>query len=265
MQLQINAFYIYMKEQLKIKRKGVSMRLDKFLCEMNIGSRSQIKTYIRQKLVTVNGVLAGKPEQKIDEISDIITFCGETLQYQKYVYYMLNKPQGVVSATQDNTAQTVVDLIDSPKKTELFPVGRLDKDTEGLLLLTNDGELAHNMLSPKKHVDKTYFVTIEKPLASTDIARLEEGVDIGDDKPTAPAKVQVHDDVHILLTIHEGRFHQVKRMLKAVNNEVLALKRIRFGALILDDNLSPGESRELTAQELQSIKNTEPESKPNNK
>lgn len=226
------------------------MRLDKFLCELNIGSRSQIKTFIRQKLVTVNGVLASKPEQKVDENNDIVTFRGEALSYQKFVYYMLNKPQGVVSATRDNTAGTVVDLIDSPRKADLFPVGRLDKDTEGLLLITNDGELAHNMLSPKKHVDKTYFVTIEKPLLSTDITALEIGVDIGDEKPTAPAKIEIKDETHILLTIHEGRFHQVKRMLKAVGNEVVALKRISFGALTLDETLAPGESRELTEQEV---------------
>lgn len=230
------------------------MRLDKYLCELNIGSRSQIKTYIRQKLVTVNGDIAMKPEQKIDENKDSIAFRGEVLHYQKYIYYMLNKPRGVVSATQDNTTGTVVDLIDSPRKSDLFPVGRLDKDTEGLLLLTNDGELAHNMLSPKKHVDKTYLVTIEKTLLYTDITALENGVDIGDDKPTEPAKVEIKDDTHILLTIHEGRFHQVKRMLKAVGNEVLALKRISFGALILDETLAPGESRELTAQEIAFIK-----------
>lgn len=229
------------------------MRLDKFLCELNIGSRSQIKTYIRQKLVTVNGVLASKPEQKVDEHKDIITFRGEELTYQKYVYFMLNKPQGVVSATKDNTAGTVVDLIDSPRKADLFPVGRLDKDTEGLLLLTNDGELAHNMLSPKKHVDKTYLVTLAKPVSEKDITALETGVDIGDEKPTVPAKVQMQDDMHMLLTIQEGRFHQVKRMLKAVDNEVLSLKRLSFGALKLDDSLAPGESRALTAQEVMQI------------
>lgn len=229
------------------------MRLDKYLCELNIGSRSQIKTFIRQKKVAVNGELAVKPEQKIDEHHDIVTFCGEQIVYQKYVYYMLNKPQGVVSATQDNTAGTVVDLIDSPRKSDLFPVGRLDKDTEGLLLLTNDGELAHNMLSPKKHVDKTYLVTVAKPVSEQDIVSLENGVDIDDEKPTAPAKVQIQDESHILLTIHEGRFHQVKRMLKAVNNEVIALKRMTFGALTLDEMLAPGEYRELTAQEVAQI------------
>lgn len=230
------------------------MRLDKYLSELNIGSRSQIKTYIRQKLVTVNGEVAQKPEQKVNENSDIITFRGKKLKFQKFVYYMLYKPQGVVSATQDNTADTVIDLIASHGRTDLFPVGRLDKDTEGLLLITNDGELAHNMLSPKKHVDKTYLVTIKRALLATEITALENGVDIGDDKLTAPAMVEIQDDTHILLTIHEGRFHQVKRMLKAVENEVLALKRISFGALSLDEKLSPGESRELTEQEITLIK-----------
>ena len=229
------------------------MRLDKFLCELNIGSRSQIKTFIRQKKVTVNGELALKPEQKVDEQNDLICYCGEPLSYQKYVYYMLNKPKGIVSATRDNTAGTVVDMIDSPRKSELFPVGRLDKDTEGLLLITNDGELAHNMLSPKKHVDKTYLVTIAEPLTQQAITALEAGVDIGDDKLTAPAKVEVKDESHILLTIQEGRFHQVKRMLKAVENEVLELKRMSFGALLLDECLAPGEYRELTAQEVAQI------------
>lgn len=229
------------------------MRLDKYLCELQIGSRSQVKTYIRQKKVTINGSPAWKPEQKVDERKDVVAFCGEVLVYQKFLYYMLNKPQGVVSATRDNTAGTVVDLIDSPRRAELFPVGRLDKDTEGLLLLTNDGELAHNMLSPKKHVNKTYLVTIAKPLLGQDAAALESGVDIGDEKPTAPAKVQVQDDSHILLTIQEGRFHQVKRMMKAVDNEVLALKRITFGALTLDASLKPGAYRELTAQEVVQI------------
>ena len=236
------------------------MRLDKYLCELHIGSRSQVKTFIKQKLVTVNGVPASKPEEKIDENKDIVTFRGEVLSYRKYIYFMLNKPPGVVSATRDNTAQTVIDLIDIPGKEELFPVGRLDKDTEGLLLLTNDGELAHNLLSPRKHVDKTYLVTIAHALAAEDIIRLEQGVDIGDEKLTAPATVQQLDNTHILLTIHEGRFHQVKRMLQAVDNEVTALKRISFGALTLDEGLAHGESRELTEQEIAKLHGTE---KPN--
>ncbi|MBO5487410.1 MAG: rRNA pseudouridine synthase [Eubacterium sp.] len=225
------------------------MRLDKFLCEMNIGTRSQVKDFIRKGLVSINGNVAKKPEEKVAPDKDCISFKGEVLAYQQFYYYMLNKPQGVVSATKDNLDKTVLDLIKTDRK-DIFPVGRLDKDTEGLLLLTNDGELAHNMLSPKKHVDKTYLVTIKKELLQEEINALEQGVDIGDDKPTASARVEVIDASHIHLTIREGRFHQVKRMLKAVDNEVLALKRISFGPLTLDESLLPGESRELTAQEV---------------
>ncbi len=233
------------------------MRLDKFLCEMNIGSRSQVKSYIKQGLISVNDVIAAKPEIKIDENKDIIAFRGQKLVYRQFQYFMLNKPQGVVSATQDNTAKTVLDLLGTTQRKDLFPVGRLDKDTEGLLLITNDGELAHNMLSPKKHVDKTYLVGIAKALTQDEINALEKGVDIGEEKLTAPAKVETVSEREILLTIHEGKFHQVKRMLKAVNNEVLRLKRIRFGALCLDESLAPGESRELTAQEVALIHETE--------
>ena len=229
------------------------MRLDKFLCELNIGSRSQVKDYIRKGLVTVNGIIAKKPEQKIAEETDSVAFRGENLSYTHFVYYMMNKPKGVVSATKDNTAQTVTDLLNTDRK-NIFPVGRLDKDTEGLLLLTNDGELAHNMLSPGKHVPKTYLVTIREKLSAEDIRQLTEGVDIGDEKPTASAKVEVLDDTHIHLTISEGRFHQVKRMLKAVNNEVLELKRVAFGALKLDETLAPGEYRELKNTEIARIR-----------
>lgn len=232
------------------------MRLDKFLCEMNIGTRSQVKDYIRKGMVTINASVATKPEQKVAEDKDIVAFRGEVLRYQQYFYYMLNKPQGVVSATRDNLDKTVLDLIKTDRK-DLFPVGRLDKDTEGLLLITNDGELAHNMLSPRKHVAKTYLVTIQKELSAEDITALETGVDIGDDKPTAPAKVMIISPTQLHLSISEGRFHQVKRMLKAVDNEVLALKRLCFGALTLDEGLAPGEYRELTAQEVALIHETE--------
>lgn len=226
------------------------MRLDKFLCEMNIGTRSQVKTYIKQGMVTVGGVPAKKAEEKIDENKDIVCFRGETLSFQEFQYFMLNKPAGVVSATQDNTAKTVMDLLPSNIKKDLFPVGRLDKDTEGLLLITNDGDLAHKLLSPKKHVDKTYLVGIEKSLSASDITSLEQGVDIGEDKLTLPAKVQVMNDTQIYLTIHEGKFHQVKRMLQAVDNRVLTLKRVSFGPLELDTNLASGECRELTQEEV---------------
>ena len=167
------------------------------------------------------------------------------------MYYMLNKPQGVVSATQDNTCKTVLDILDVDCKKDLFPVGRLDKDTEGLLLITNDGELAHKLLSPKKHVDKTYLVGIARKLSTEDIEKLELGVDIGEKHLTQPAKVEVISDTEIKLTIHEGKFHQVKRMLKAVDNEVLTLKRVSFGGLKLDETLKTGEYRELTEQEIE--------------
>lgn len=236
------------------------MRLDKFLCELNIGTRSQVKEFIKKGLVAVNGKVTKKPEDKVSELNDLITFRGEPLQYQRYYYYMLNKPQGVVSATKDNLDKTVLDLITSDCS-ELFPVGRLDKDTEGLLLITNDGELAHNLLSPKKHVDKTYLVTIKEALTPQAAASLESGLDIGDEKLTEPAVVRILNNEQIYLTIHEGRFHQVKRMLKAVNNEVLALKRIRFGNLILDETLLPGESRQLTPQEVSGLYETKNDAK----
>lgn len=230
------------------------MRLDKFLCDSNIGTRSQVKTYIRQGLVAVNGSPAAAADLKVEE-SDIITFRGNRLKPQGFVYYMMNKPQGVVSAVRDHTARTVVDLLkdnDLPRN-GVFPVGRLDKDTEGLLILTDDGELAHRLLSPKKHVDKTYFVTSESPLTPEDIARLEQGVDIGEERLTMPAKVKLETDTKFWLTIHEGKFHQVKRMLQAVDNRVLSLKRTAFGGLELDESLEPGEYRKLTGQEVEKL------------
>ena len=230
------------------------MRLDKFLCELNIGTRSQVKAYLKQGLVTVNGSVVKKPEEKVDETSDTVTFKGKALKYQPFVYYMLNKPNGVVSATQDNTCKTVLDLIESDRKKDLFPVGRLDKDTEGLLLITNDGELAHNMLSPKKHVDKTYLVRLKSPIIDEDIANLETGVDIGDETLTMPAKVRKIYDTEIELTIKEGRYHQVKRMLVAVGNEVVYLKRLSMGPLTLPADLEKGTYRSLSLEELTLLK-----------
>lgn len=249
-------------------QKGVSMRLDRFLCEMNIGTRSQVKAALRQGLVTVNGQAARDPGLKIDEQNDCVCFQGQALRYQKFVYYMLNKPAGVVSATRDNTADTVVSLLGKDVLKDIFPVGRLDKDTTGLLLLTNDGELAHRLLSPRKHVDKVYCVTTEHPLSEEEKNRLEQGVDIGEDPRrqgdlqkdkkniTLPARVETVSDREILLTIREGRFHQVKRMLQAVGNGVLSLERVGFGGLDLDGSLRPGEYRELTKQEVDSLYET---------
>lgn len=226
------------------------MRLDKFLCDNNIGTRSQVKEYIKKGQVTVNGQPVKKPETKVNEETDTVVCQGQPIHYRKYVYYMLNKPGGVVSATNDNAAPTVVSLLNVPEQKDLFPVGRLDKDTKGLLLLTNDGALAHDLLSPKKHVDKTYLVKPEKPLSEEDIHRLEHGLDIGDDRPTAPAKAELTENGDLLLTIHEGRFHQVKRMLQAIDNQVVALERVSFGPLSLDPSLSRGEFRALTEEEI---------------
>ncbi len=233
------------------------MRLDKFLCDNNIGTRSQVKEYIKKGQVTVNGQPVKKPETKVNEETDTVVCQGQSIHYRKYVYYMLNKPEGVVSATNDNTAPTVVSLLKVPEQKNLFPVGRLDKDTTGLLLLTNDGALTHDLLSPKKHVDKTYLVKPEKLLSEEDIHRLESGLDIGDDKPTAPAKAVLTEDGNLLLTIHEGRFHQVKRMLQAVDNQVLALERVSFGPLSLDPSLQRGEYRALTEEEIHTLSGVE--------
>lgn len=229
------------------------MRLDKFLSRQNIGTRSQVKVYIRQGMVTVNGQPAKSGDLHIDEYTDRITFRDRELCYVPGRYYMLNKPVGVVSATKDNTAGTVVELLEIQDRSAIFPVGRLDKDTEGLLLLTDDGELAHRLLSPKRHVDKTYLVSLAHPISDEDAVKLKQGVDIGEKRPTLPAGVEIVDARNIRLTIHEGKFHQVKRMLRAVGNEVTSLKRISFGGLLLDESLKPGEYRELTKQEVAAL------------
>lgn len=235
------------------------MRLDRFLCEMKIGSRSQVKGWIRQGSVTVNGLPAGGPEQKIDEHADEVCFRGKKLEYRKFIYYMMNKPEGVISASASDSDRTVVSLLGADGREDLFPVGRLDRDVTGLLILTNDGELAHRLLAPKKHVDKVYRVSIAHTLSGEDIRRLEEGLDIGEEKPTLPAKVEVvqNGDLTenvILLTLREGKFHQVKRMLRAVGNEVLSLERVAFGGIPLDGGLRRGEYRELTAEELETLR-----------
>lgn len=234
------------------------MRLDKFLCEMNIGSRSEVKILLKKGLVTVNGAVVKSADQKVDPDKDCISYAGKTLNYRKYRYFLLNKPQGVVSATEDNLSKTVLDLLKSEDRVkDLFPVGRLDKDTEGFLMLTNDGELAHKLLSPRNHVSKSYIAGIEHALSPEDVTALEEGVDIGEEKRTLPAKIEVLQDTEIRLTICEGKFHQVKRMLQAVNNHVCTLKRVAFGPLNLDTTLAPGEYREMTESEVESLQNAQ--------
>ena len=227
------------------------IRLDKYLCEMEAGTRSEVKAFIKKGRVTVNGETAKAPEQKVDETKDTVTLDGHSFSYQKFFYYMLHKPAGVVTAVRDHHDQTVLDLLaDAPGK-DLSPVGRLDKDTEGLLLITNDGALSHRLLSPVKHVPKTYLVHTKRPVTSQMCEKLEAGVEIGDETPTAPAKTKLLSDTDcgLLLTITEGRFHQVKRMLQAVGNEVVYLKRLSMGTLVLDETLSKGSWRALTEEE----------------
>ena len=222
---------------------------------MEIGTRSQVKELVKKGMVSVNGEVIKKADYKFDESNAKVCVKDKEVSYQKFYYYMLHKPAGVVSATVDNYDKTVLDILkDAPGK-DLFPVGRLDKDTEGLLLITNDGELSHNLLSPKKHVDKTYFVETREVITKEMADALEKGVDIGEDKPTMPAKVEILNDRNMKLTIKEGKFHQVKRMLKAVENEVVYLKRLSMGSLSLDEKLALGEYRSLTDEELEDLKN----------
>lgn len=228
-------------------------RLDKFLADAGVGTRSEVKNMIRKKSVTVNSIPAKGPEQKIDETSDVIAVNGKSIAHRGLVYYLLHKPAGYVSATKDNLFPTVMELV--PKGDDLFPVGRLDKDTEGLLLITNDGELAHLLLSPRRHVDKTYLAVLDKPAEDEDIAKFETGMDIGDDDLTLPAHLEILPDNQSLLTIHEGRFHQVKRMFHAVGKEVVYLKRLSMGPLSLPEDLEKGAYLELQAHEVDSLFN----------
>lgn len=232
------------------------IRLDKFLADMGVGTRSEVKAYIRQGKVEVDGSPVKTPEMKIN--ADIQTVCcnGNPITYETFEYYMLNKPAGVISATTDAKEKTVIDLINNKKRKDLFPVGRLDKDTEGLLLITNDGELAHRLLSPKKHVDKVYYAQVEGVVTEKDQKAFAEGLLIGKDEVTKPAKLEIlkSDDVsEIKLTIQEGKFHQVKRMFEAVDKKVVYLKRLSMGTLELDESLALGEYRLLTKEELDQL------------
>lgn len=234
-----------------------NMRLDKFLSECDICTRSESKVFIKKGMITVNGKKAAKGEEKIDPDNDEIMFKGQKITYSKFEYYMLNKPAGVVSATEDKNDKTVIDLVPKPHAKDIFPVGRLDKDTEGLLIITNDGETAHKLLSPKKHIDKTYFVrTTGGEIGEKEAEPLKKGVDIGEEKLTLPAELEILKNGEIsesLLTIHEGKFHQVKRMFKAVGREVIYLKRISMGKLKLDESLEKGGCRRLTEDEINMI------------
>lgn len=230
------------------------MRLDKFLCDTAGLTRTEAKNAVKKGQIAVNGQVQKAADFKVKENTDTVTFQGRPLSYAAFHYYMLHKPAGVITATEDKKESTVMDILREEKVKNLFPVGRLDKDTEGLLLITDDGELAHNLLSPKKHVDKEYLVKVRDSISEDDCRKLSEGVDIGDEKPTAPAKVERVAEKEILLTIREGRFHQVKRMLQAVGNEVLYLKRLSMGSLRLPKDLEKGAYRPLSEEEIYKIK-----------
>ena len=233
------------------------MRLDKYLCETGFGTRSQVKDLLKKGQVMVNGEVVKKPELKINETTDQILCQGKKASYQKNIYLILHKPAGVVSATEDNREKTVLDLVrPEDRKNGLFPVGRLDKDTEGLLLLTDDGELAHRLLSPKKHVDKTYYAKIDGQVTEEHVKQFREGLNIGDEKKTLPAVLTIllsGPVSEIEVTIHEGRFHQIKRMFEAVGCKVTYLKRLSMGSLVLDETLPPEEYRPVTEAELEGL------------
>lgn len=232
------------------------LRLDKFLADMGVGTRSDVKQYIRKGLVLVNDEVVKKPECKVDSEADQVECKGVRIGYSQYEYYMLNKPKGVVSATEDSRDKTVLELITDSSRKGLFPVGRLDKDTEGLLLITNDGKLSHELLSPKKHVPKTYFVRVDGLVTQEDIDLFAEGFQVDAELYAKPAVLEIlkageQSEVH--LTITEGKFHQVKRMFQAVDKPVLYLQRVRMGSLELDRSLALGEYRALTEEELTSL------------
>ena len=233
------------------------MRVDKLLSNVGVASRAELKKYCKQGLISVNGKVINNPGVQVDSESDDIRFNGEKIVYREFVYIMLNKPDGYISATYDKYDPIVLDLIDQSYLVfEPFPVGRLDKDTEGLLVLTNDGQLAHRVLSPKKHVPKTYYAKIQGKVTEEDILAFEKGVILDEGYETMPSQLKIlkSDDMsEIELTIHEGKFHQVKRMFESVGKKVVYLKRLSMGKLKLDESLKLGEYRELTEEEVKLI------------
>lgn len=238
------------------------MRLDKLLANMGFGTRSEVRRAVKQGRVTVDGKEAKDFGLTLDPTTAEVRFDDEAVVYQETIYLLLNKPQGVISATEDSRDRTVIDLL-APEDTVLqpFPVGRLDKDTEGLLLLTNDGKLAHDLLTPRKHVPKTYEALVHGDVNAQDQQAFRAGVTLEDGYETMPAeltigeKEQREDGIYssIKLTIHEGKFHQVKRMFEAVGKKVVYLKRVSMGPLVLDESLALGEYRRLTEEELEAL------------
>ncbi|MGE6516402.1 pseudouridine synthase [Lysinibacillus sphaericus] len=237
------------------------MRLDKLLANMGYGSRKEVKQLLKQKAVSVDGTYVKDAAMHVDPEKQDVSVFGERVLYTEFVYYMMNKPPGVISATEDLRDETVIDLLEPlHQHFQPFPVGRLDKDTEGLLLLTNDGVLAHNLLSPKKHVPKVYYALIEGIVTEADGEAFARGVELDDGYITKPGKLVILKSAQqseIELTIQEGKFHQVKRMFEAVGKHVTYLKRLSMGSLKLDESLELGAYRELTIEELASLQNTD--------
>lgn len=234
----------------------IMIRLDKYLSDMGIGTRAEVKKYIRQGRVKLDDQVIKTPEIKLDEKIQHVFFDGQAVTYEEYEYYMLHKPAGVVSATTDVKDKTVIDLITDSKRKDLFPVGRLDKDTEGLLLITNDGDMAHRLLAPKKHVDKVYYAKVAGIVTQEDVEIFKKGMEIGKGEVAKPSilKIIYSGEVsEIELTIQEGKFHQVKRMFHSVGKEVLYLKRISMGSLKLDSTLPKGAYRMLTREEVEQL------------
>ena len=235
------------------------MRLDKYLVACAVGSRTEVKNFLKAGRVTVNGKKEKSAKLQVNEDTDEICFDGQKLDYEEFVYYMMNKPQGVISATEDPKHKTVLDLLDDlARSKEVFPVGRLDIDTHGLLLLTNDGKLAHALLSPKRHVDKTYLAQVKGIMTQEDVEKFAQGIPLKD-FTCQPARLELvtidteKNQSQIRVTIAEGKFHQVKRMVAYCGKEVVDLQRLTMGTLTLDENLKRGEWRRLTKEELEGL------------
>lgn len=234
-------------------------RLDKILSNLGYGTRNELKKMLKKGIVTVNGTIVKDSSAKVNPESDVIEVNGEQIFYREFIYLMMNKPDGVISATYDNRDETVVDLLEIDHQVfEPFPVGRLDKDTVGLLFLTNDGELNHRLISPKWGVDKVYYAKIDKKVTESDVEAFKKGITLDDGYLCKEAKLEIlnasDEGSEIHVTIQEGKFHQVKRMFQAVGKEVVFLKRIEFGGILLDEELEEGEYRELTEEELSHLK-----------
>lgn len=236
-------------------QKSEAMRLDRFLSnQLNI-SRADAKELIKKRLVTVNGVTAKLFDMKVDPEGDEVVSEGKAVTYRKHVYIMLNKPSGVVCATRDRLSETVLELIpEELRRDGLFPAGRLDKDTEGFVLITDDGAFAHEILSPKKHVEKRYFARLEKPAKESDIELFASGMKIDGGDVCLPAKLEITENPNeVYITLREGMYHQIKRMAEAADNKVVFLKRVSIGGLPLDPDLALGESREILHKEIEKI------------